>query len=546
MKGKADKSSITSNLRVIGSTLTMIFTDFDSVDTTEASDNSSGTCLSPSTPSKFSFSLLSPSILFSFIDNIHDGIEVILVTLDRFKFEYDCTRVNKQFLMSIAGIQVDNYIRKAAHAVLLVHSQEGESGADADRRPFMRFRGIIKNGNKNSSFVVQLADLNVLPIKVMVDYRSVAELQKYVAIIVDEFMLREVNLQFTEAAWIDRLVADSISDDVPETAINASSRIIAETSLQRIHLERIIIHAFHVKVTYTSDTHTGTGTSAEAPFSWTDLLKNASSVENASFYWSNFFGVNVFSTFPALARNLQQHYSSETKKNFFNLIGSLSVIGAPAELVNNVGGGVGKFFTSPYAGLMEGGEKGFVTGMEEGLDGLRAGVVGGVAKSVGTMSDALNRSLAEYAGDDDYLSERDVQKRVFNRVAGSGIKEKMKKVGASLSLGFESGAHGIISLMGKESVTKEEVTRALAGLFIKPIVGLGDGLVETMKNFNEEKNFLQRRGRRTLMRKLGGGFEVLPYDDKVSAAEEVVECGGTVEDKYIFHTLCCKELLILR
>ena len=195
MKGKADKSSITSNLRVIGSTLTMIFTDFDSVDTTEASDNSSGTCLSPSTPSKFSFSLLSPSILFSFIDNIHDGIEVILVTLDRFKFEYDCTRVNKQFLMSIAGIQVDNYIRKAAHAVLLVHSQEGESGADADRRPFMRFRGIIKNGNKNSSFVVQLADLNVLPIKVMVDYRSVAELQKYVAIIVDEFMLREVKIQ---------------------------------------------------------------------------------------------------------------------------------------------------------------------------------------------------------------------------------------------------------------------------------------------------------------------------------------------------------------
>merc|ERR1711981_837131 len=121
----------------------------------------------------------------------------------------------------------------------------------------------------------------------------------------------------------------------------------------------------------------------------------------------------------------------------------------------------------------------------------------------------------------------------------------MKKVGASLSLGFESGAHGIISLMGKESVTKEEVTRALAGLFIKPIVGPGDGLVETMKNFNEEKNFLQRRGRRTLMRKLGGGFGVLPYDDKVSAAEEVVECGGTVEDKYIFHTLCCKELLIL-
>jgi hypothetical protein len=304
---------------------------------------------------------------------------------------------------------------------------------------------------------------------------------------------------------------------------------LCKTSLsQQIFFKELIIYPQDFVFTFTADDS-----------ALSTLVDNTHSVERAAIHIRGFRSSNLYVPASELRQMLLHHYKTEMKENMITLIGYLADIGAPAELIERVGDGANKFFISPFVGLNHG-VGGLFSGVKESVEGLKNGV-GGVAKSLGMVGEGLLGRFAGLCGDPNYLSERKVQRRLGKELATTA------KIGASLSLGFRSSVNGIMSMIEKE-VTPDanEVGLALAGLFMKPIVGVGDGLAVALLDLGADdgrKQFAQRRSRKVVMR-VDAGFAILPHDQQTSMAQEVIEAGGTVEDTYVHHILCVNELMI--
>ena len=64
------------------------------------------------------------------------------------------------------------------------------------------------------------------------------------------------------------------------------------------------------------------------------------SIANAPLTFTSFVVSHVFEAPQALGRVVATHYSSQLTKQIFGILGSLAILGAPADFITNVGTGV--------------------------------------------------------------------------------------------------------------------------------------------------------------------------------------------------------------
>eukprot|EP01032_Pedospumella_encystans_P003247 gene3247-3828_t len=124
----------------------------------------------------------------------------------------------------------------------------------------------------------------------------------------------------------------------------------------------------------------------------------------------------------------------------------MNIIGKPAGLLKNVGGGVQAFFYEPYLGVLEG-PTGLARGLRKGtgalVSGVASGLVGYTASVVGTASSGVSLmaqgivSLSNGEEQDVYLQERENKRRLFKASAG-GVFNGFKQGGMDVLSGMAS------------------------------------------------------------------------------------------------------------
>jgi len=217
---------------------------------------------------------------------------------------------------------------------------------------------------------------------------------------------------------------------------------------------------------------------------------------------------------------------------------SLSVLGRPAGLVKNIGGGVQNFFYEPYEGALQS-PKDFVMGIGKGTTGLVTSVVSGALTStssiVGTASDSISRGMQFISSDEDYSRKRHEQQQQRKLdIARGGAVAGFMSGGETIVTGFASGLTGLVSTPITEARKGgavgflKGVGLGVIGAAVKPVLGVTDGLVsitQGISNTVSNAQFIDQARPPRVLERLDGESSALvlvPIDIDAIAAQAFV------------------------
>lgn len=293
------------------------------------------------------------------------------------------------------------------------------------------------------------------------------------------------------------------------------------------------------------------------------LLTLQASIANAPLVFTSFVVGHVFEAPQALFRIVATHYSSQLTKQVFGILGSLAILGAPADFISNVGSGVRDFFYEPIQGAVHGPRQ-FIEGLEAGTQSLARGLFVGVVRGAANVTDAVNSNLAGLTADYSFIDERKAHQRMLTdamsrNAAKRSFGDSLNLAAASVARGVRSGALGIVeqpslyaSKHGPVGFLKG-VGKAMVGAVVKPVVGLGDGAVLVMHHMSDATSKKQvfpkipKRLRRALPNRSADKRNYVrlePYDERAAKAQKIVTGGESVDDVYIGHCNIASHLII--
>lgn len=261
-------------------------------------------------------------------------------------------------------------------------------------------------------------------------------------------------------------------------------KMIHTANSGRFYFEQLHLHPVRLALTFTQEwMEWEPGSESMMLF---QFIRGMASIANAPLTFTSFVVSHVFEAPQALVRVIATHYSSQLTKQIFGIVGSLAILGAPADFISNVGSGVRDFFYEPIQGAVHG-PKQFIEGLEAGTQSLARGVFVGVVRGAANVSEVVNGNLAALTADDDFIDERKAHQRMLTDAMSRGVTSRtfgdsLYLAGASVARAFKSGAMGIVeqptmyaSKHGPVGFVKG-VGKAIVGVVVKPIVGVGGKL----------------------------------------------------------------------
>lgn len=218
-------------------------------------------------------------------------------------------------------------------------------------------------------------------------------------------------------------------------------RMILTANSGRIYFEQLHLHPIRFSLTFTQEwMYWNPATEGLIIF---QFIRGMASIAGAPLTFTSFVVNHAFEAPQAFGRIIGAHYSSQLTKQIFGIIGSLAILGAPADFLANVGTGVRDFFYEPINGIIHGPQQ-FIEGLEAGTQSLARGLVVGVTRGAANVTDVVNSNLVGLTADDDFINERAAHRRMLTDALSRGIgartvSESLFLAGASVARGVKSG-----------------------------------------------------------------------------------------------------------
>jgi len=329
----------------------------------------------------------------------------------------------------------------------------------------------------------------------------------------------------------------------------------------RIYFEQLQLHPVRIALTFTQEgLDLEQGIESLMVF---HFIRGMTSIADAPLMFTSFMVAHVFESPQTLFRVIATHYSSQLTKQIFAILGSLAILGAPADFISNVGTGVRDFFYEPIQGAVHGPRQ-FIEGLEAGTQSLARGVFVGVVRGAANVTEAVNSNLAGLTADDDFIDERKAHQRMLTDAMSRGatsrtLNDSMLLAGASIVRGLRSGAFGIVdqptryaSKHGPIGFVKG-MAKAVIGAIVKPVVGVGDAAALLMNHMSDATSKTKvlpkvpKRLRRALPSRTAQKPNCVilePYDDRAATAQKIVTGGESISDIYIGHVDIPSHLVI--
>ena len=250
--------------------------------------------------------------------------------------------------------------------------------------------------------------------------------------------------------WISRMTSKMANEY--STPDRMAPRDIEKMTLTansgRIYFEQLHLHPIRFSLTFTQEwMEWNPATEGLVIF---QFIRGMASIAGAPLTFTSFVVNHAFEAPQAFGRIISTHYTSQLTKQIFGIIGSLAILGAPADFLANVGTGVRDFFYEPINGIIHGPQQ-FIEGLEAGTQSLARGLVVGVARGAANVTDVVNSNLVGLTADDDFINERAAHRRMLNDVLSRGtgtrtVSESLYLAGASVARGVKSGVSNTSSV----------------------------------------------------------------------------------------------------
>ncbi|KAG8772541.1 hypothetical protein FRC15_002658 [Serendipita sp. 397] len=178
-----------------------------------------------------------------------------------------------------------------------------------------------------------------------------------------------------------------------------------------------------------------------------------------------------------LTDRIFRHYRQGVIQQLYKILGSIDFIGNPVGLFTNVSSGVMDIFYEPYDGVIMHGGEGLGTGIAKGAASFLKKTTFGLADTVTRVTSSFGKGLSSATFDSEYQSRRRLAQRRNNpRHVFAGVAAG----GSAMLDSLSSAVQGVV-VKPVEGLDREGgvgfakgVAKGVAGLFVKPVVGVTD------------------------------------------------------------------------
>ena len=336
--------------------------------------------------------------------------------------------------------------------------------------PFLHISAVRRLQFHSSTYVFRYAALRMLDIDIFLDRRYVTEIESYIKnkfiiiLIIDHHSNNTLNNSTAEtiAQFLEplRKVREEQKHENPEQWVNTMTikmaskyskpnrraprdieKMVLTANTGRIYFEQLHLHPIRFSLTFTQEWMEWNPASEGLMIF--QFIRGMASIAGAPLTFTSFVVNHAFEAPQAFGRIIVAHYSSQLTKQIFGILGSLAILGAPADFLANVGTGVRDFFYEPINGIIHGPQQ-FIEGLEAGTQSLARGLVVGVTRGAANVTDAVNSNLAGLTADDDFINERAAHRRMLTDALSRGtvsrtVSESLYLAGASVARGVKSG-----------------------------------------------------------------------------------------------------------
>ncbi|KAL3944397.1 MAG: hypothetical protein SGBAC_001521 [Bacillariaceae sp.] len=476
----------------------------------------------------FSFRLNVPVMCASFIDNLDPsqyGREILMASFENLYLTFSQSREGyHEMEMQLMSLQVDNHVPSSIHPVL--RSLQLFCPKNDDKEPFLHITA------------------------------------ETIARYIEPVTQAEIIAAGRTGSWVSDLTkAMATKYSHPDRRAPREVELLTRTANSgRIYFEQLHLHPVRISLTFTQEWVELSQTESMMVF---QFIRGMASIADAPLTFTSFVVAHVFESPQTLVRVIATHYSSQLTKQIFTILGSLAILGVPADFISNVGTGVRDFFYEPIQGAVHGPRQ-FIEGLEAGTQSLARGVFVGVVRGAANVTEVINSNLAGLTADDDFIDERKAHQRMLTDATSRGVATRtfynsLFLAGASIARGVKSGAYGIVdqptryaSKFGPVGFMKG-VGKAVVGALVKPVVGVGDAATLLMNHVSDATSNKQihhkfpKRLRRALPStnsQKPNCVSLQPYDDRAAKAQKIVTGGESVDDVYIGHVNIPSHLII--
>ncbi|EFA79339.1 vacuolar protein sorting-associated protein 13 family protein [Heterostelium album PN500] len=232
-----------------------------------------------------------------------------------------------------------------------------------------------------------------------------------------------------------------------------------------------------------------------------------------------------FSSWTTMVDKLKTTYVTQVLRQFYNILGSIDLIGNPVGLFRNFGTGVQDFFVEPAQGLVKS-PADFGKGLAKGTSSLVKNSVYGTFNTISKITGTIGTGVATLSFDDQYLQDRLAMggigfgKGLFQGITGIVTKpvEGAKKDGIA---GFAKG-----------------LVQGVVGVAVKPTTAFIDLTTKATEGIRNTTNLQDFRDRQRPPRCFGADNVLRQYDAIESEGWFLMKTahkGKHAGDNYIWH-----------
>jgi len=219
------------------------------------------------------------------------------------------------------------------------------------------------------------------------------------------------------------------------------------------------------------------------------VARHLIALQNVNVTLDRFYMCEVFDTGDALLNRIVRFYAVKATLQLYKLIGSMDLLGNPAAIFADVGGGVRELYSE--------GRKGHVV---KSIGALAAGVVGGTGALTMGATSGLARGVSEAAASLAYDKKYNMRRQLILQKQASSVREGLflgaQVLGGGLSSGVagvlrqpikglrQSGAKGFVRGVGKGAV----------GLVMKPASGIAAAVSKAAEGAASDAKHMQKAG----------------------------------------------------
>jgi hypothetical protein len=466
--------------------------------------------------------------------------------------------------LKIQDLQIDNYSETMVYPVLLRRvEQKGEKKEGEETLPFFHF-AAVRETTSGVPPSVQYRNINMRIIEFALEVDS-STIQLLLTDVLGEFTVEtamDALARSQPEQWIAGYNSQIVSP-IHRIKLVDIFKCHMEAKASKIYFEVIKIHPMKVALTFvpTNAPHRDESKTDSIGTAVIDILTSMAAVELMEIRFNSFIVKDAIESVGSLQTRIRQKLYLDLMRQLAQIAGSLTVLGSPAGLVRNVGSGVQDFFYEPYQGLVQSPQD-FLIGIQRGTSSLLAGVVGGTLNSTVAIVGTASSGLAYLTGDSEFVQQRAAARQKSKvQAREQGVMGGFKQGGKEVLSGFTSGVSGIFT-QPMEQMKKDGALglftglgKGVAGVAVKPILGITDGLSTIVSSITSEVNDTafasQKRAPRTFHRQVNNPSILVlsPLDLSAVAAQAFVlekAVKAEIKDRYVANiALTASSFLIL-